>query len=247
MRSDATQHHGLEATMSDIGLPFDRPLPPERRRPEYWEGARAVLPLAAVIGLLGLPTGLLATSAGLDALAMAVMSATTFAGSAQLAALSVLAAGGGVGAAILAATMLNARYLAMGLAAAPSLGGGLGRRLLAAQLLVDESWAVAHLGQGRFSQERLIGAGLVLYATHLATTTLGAACGRALGDPLALGLDAAFPALFLILLWPQVQERRQLRVALLGAGIALGLTPFTPPGVPILAAAAAAGWAWRSR
>ena len=64
--------------------------------------------------------------------------------------------------------------------------------------------------------------------------------GEALGDPVALGLDAAFPALFLALLTLQLTKRRAVVAALLGAGIALALVPIAPAGVPIIAAAGAA-------
>lgn len=223
---------------------------PSARRPSpsaYRAGARAVLPLAVAIGVLGVSFGLLATAAGLSPLAAVLMSATTFAGSAQFAAVSILGAGGGVGAAVGAASLLNARYLAMGLALAPTLRGGLWRRLMLAQLVVDESWAVAYVGEGRFSQQRLAGAGLVLLAAHVSSTALGAAGGRVLANPTAWGLDAAFPALFLILLRPHVRQREGLAVAALGGAIALALTPFAPPGMPILAATSAALLGWRSR
>jgi predicted branched-subunit amino acid permease len=85
----------------------------------------------------------------------------------------------------------------------------------------------------------LIGAGLVLYASWIAGTAVGSIGGEALGDPTALGLDAAFPALFLALLLPQLRNRRAVQAAALGAAIALALTPVTPVGVPIIAASAA--------
>jgi len=80
---------------------------------------------------------------------------------------------------------------------------------------------------------------LLLYVAWVAGTAVGAIGGQALGDPTTLGLDAAFPALFLALLAPQVRRRKPLFVALLGGTIALALTPFTPPGVPIIAASVA--------
>jgi 4-azaleucine resistance transporter AzlC len=195
--------------------------------------------LAVAIGVLGVLFGHVATSAGLHPSAAVLMSATTFAGSAQFAAVSVLAAGGTVAAAVSTATLVNARYAAMGAALAPALGGGLWNRVLLAQLVVDESWAVAYRGDGRFSRERLIGAGLVLYAVHVCSTAVGAIAGNILGDPAAWGLDAAFPALFLLLLWPHVQRREGLAAAVLAAAIALALTPVAPPGIPILAGASA--------
>jgi 4-azaleucine resistance transporter AzlC len=202
-------------------------------------GAKAVLPLAVAIGLLGVLFGYLAQTAGLSPLAATVMSATTFAGSAQFAAVSVLAAGGTVGAAAIAAVLLNARYVPMGVAIAPAFHGSIWRRLLLAQFVVDESWAVAYLGDGRFSSARLVGAGLVLYATHVSATAVGAVAGKLLGDPKAWGLDAAFPALFVVLLRPHVRSLSTRTAALLGAAIALALTPFAPPGIPVVGAAIA--------
>jgi predicted branched-subunit amino acid permease len=64
--------------------------------------------------------------------------------------------------------------------------------------------------------------------------------GSALGDPADYGLDAMFPALFLALLAGQLNGPRARAAAVLGALIALALTPLVPPGVPIVAAAAGA-------
>jgi 4-azaleucine resistance transporter AzlC len=202
-------------------------------------GARAVLPLAAAIAVVGVSFGALATAAGLTPTAAIVMSATTFAGSAQFAAVSVLSAGGAAATAVATAGLLNARYAATGVAVAPALRGGWVRRFLIAQLAVDESWAVAYLGDGHFSEQRLIGAGLVLFAAHVGSTAVGAFAGDVVGDPRALGLDAAFPALFLVLLSPHLRHRDGRVTAVLGAAIASAATPFLPAGLATLAAVAA--------
>ena len=93
------------------------------------DGARAGLPIAIGPLLFGISFGLLAKRAGMGPAASIVFSATTFAGSAQLAAVSVLGAGGSVVAAIVAAAFLNARYMPMGIAAAFVFRGGWWRRL----------------------------------------------------------------------------------------------------------------------
>jgi 4-azaleucine resistance transporter AzlC len=199
--------------------------------------ARRALPLAVAVGGFGVSFGVLAGSAGLSPLAAIVMSLTTFAGSAQFAAVSVLGDGGALAGAVLAAVLLNARYLPIGASVAPVMTGGPVRRFLEAQLVVDESWAIGHLGEGRFDRGRILGAGLVLYAAWTLGTVAGALGGDRLGDPQALGLDAAFPALFLALLAGQVTGRRALAAAILGGLIALVLIPVAPPGVPVVAAA----------
>lgn len=203
------------------------------------DGARLALPFAVAVIAFGVSFGVLAEAAGFGSLAPVIMSATTFAGSSQFAAVSIVAGGGGVAAAILAAVLLNTRYGPMGLAAAPALRGGAARRAAEAQLVVDEAWALAGRRGGRFDRNVLIGAGLLLYVAWVGGTTAGVLAGDALGDPEALGLDAAFPALFLALLVGQIKSRRALAAAVAGGAVALSLTPLVPAGIPVLAATAA--------
>jgi 4-azaleucine resistance transporter AzlC len=208
---------------------------------ELRAGAVTALPLAVAVGLFGVSFGVLSvTSGGMGALPAIVMSATTYAGSAQFAAASVMASGGQTIAAIAAALLLNARYLPIGISVASSLSGSPLRRFVKGQFVIDESWAIAARPDGTFDPGRLMGAGIVLWLAWVAGTVIGVIGGEALGDPAALGLDAAFPALFLALLVGQLRSRRAVGVALLGAAIAVALVPLTPPGVPIIAAAGAA-------
>jgi 4-azaleucine resistance transporter AzlC len=209
------------------------------------EGARRVAPLVLPAAAFGISFGVLAGTAGMGRLAPVVMSATTFGGSAQFAAASILDEGGAIAAAVAAAILLNARYLPIGITVAPLFGGPAWRRLVEGQLVVDESWAIANKGSGRFDRGLLLGAGLVLYLTWVLTTAVGAVAGDLLGDPERLGLDAAFPALFLALLVPQVRSRITLAAALGGAAVALALIPIAPAGVPIVAAAAVCLIGWK--
>jgi 4-azaleucine resistance transporter AzlC len=194
---------------------------------------------------LGASFGVLARAARVDAVAATVMSATTFAGSAQVASVSVLGAGGGVAAAVVAALLLNARYAPIGIIVAQSFRGHVARRLAEAQLVVDESWALAGGGTKHFDRRMLLGAGATLWVGWVGGTAIGAFAGRAIGNPSSFGLDGAFAALFLALVTAQVGGRRELIAAAGGAAIAAVLTPFAPPGVPIVAATAAVLTGWR--
>ncbi len=204
--------------------------------PRPRDGIRAAAPLAIGPVLFGASFGLLAGEAGMGTVAAVVMSATTFAGSAQFAAAGTLETGGSALAAVAAAVLLNARYLPMGVAAAGAFHGRTTRRLAEAQLIVDESWAISGRS-GRFERTLLVTAGLVFYVCWVGGTAVGAIFGDALGDPNAIGLDAAFPALFLALLWPYTKDREGRTAAVLGGLVAFVLIPFAPPGVPIVAAA----------
>jgi 4-azaleucine resistance transporter AzlC len=214
---------------------------------KYAEGVRAAAPIGVAAAAFSLSFGALARTAGMGWAAPLVMSATTFAGSAQFAVTSILKDGGGAAAAITAAVMLNARYAPIGISVASGFEGSPLKRLLQAQLVVDESWAIALRRRGGFDVRVLLGAGALLYVCWNGGTALGVLLGDAIGDPNRIGLDAAFPALFLALLVTQLRGRRELTAALLGGGIALVLIPFTPSGVPIVAGAAACLVGWRTR
>src|SRR5262245_36665232 len=120
----------------------------QRRTPtfSYRDGARRVAPLAIAVFAFGVAFGLIARSAGFPVVATLVFSATTVAGSAQFAAVSVLSGGGTLVAAVVAALLLNARYVPIGASVAPGLEGPWWKRLLAGQLAVDESWAMSNVG-----------------------------------------------------------------------------------------------------
>ena len=208
-------------------------------RSSYARGVRLIAPIAVAGGTFAASFGVLARASHMGRLAPIVMSATTFAGSAQFAATSILKTGGGLAAAIAAAVLLNARYAAIGISVSSIFRGPPWRRLAESQLIVDESWAVSSLGGGRFDRGILIGAGALLYVAWVGGTTIGTLAGGAIGDPNRLGLDAAFPALFFALLLPQLRGRRAVAAALAGGAIAFVLLPFTPAGVPIVAASAA--------
>jgi 4-azaleucine resistance transporter AzlC len=211
----------------------------------YRDGARVIAPIALAAAAFGASFGILARTADFSWVAATVMSGTTFAGSAQFAVVSTLETGGSVAAAIVAAVLLNARYAPISVSVAPGFTGSRLRRLLESQLIVDESWVVSRREDGTFDRRVLLGAGVVLYLAWSGSTAVGALAGDAVADPESLGLDAAFPALFLALLVPQLRTRRALAVAAVAAVVAVSLIPFTPAGIPIIAASAACLLGWR--
>jgi branched chain amino acid efflux pump len=208
-------------------------------------GVRLAVPLIPAASALGASFGVLARTAHFGAVATVLMSATTFAGSAQVAAVSVLGAGGGIAAAVTAALLLNARYAPIGITVAHAFRGSAARRFAESQLVVDESWALAGGGTPRFDRPILLGVGATIWFAWVGGTALGALLGQVIGDPSAFGLDGAFTALFVALLVAQLGDRRRVAAAGAGAAIAALLTPVAPPGVPIVAATAAVLLGWR--
>jgi 4-azaleucine resistance transporter AzlC len=209
-------------------------------RDSFRAGLRLGVPYAVVGFVLSMSFGVLARQAGFSALQAVVTAAIVFAGSAQFAALAVLASGGTALAAIAAGTLMNGRFLAMGTALAPSLPGGPLRRAVQGQATVDASWALANRGDGIFDRWLLFGTTLPQYVAWLLGCVVGAYGGNLLGDTDRLGLDAVYPTFFLGILLSELRDPRSRVVALCGALVALALVPFTPAGVPILVAAVAA-------
>jgi predicted branched-subunit amino acid permease len=201
---------------------------------------RRGLPYAIAGGLLATSFGVLARDVGMPWWGAVLMSAIVFAGSAQIASLTILGAGGGLGAALGAATLMNSRFLPIGIAFAPSLSGGPVQRAAEGQTVVDASLAIARDDdEVGYDRGLLFGSSAAQYSTWVGGTAVGAIAGSVIGDPKTLGLDALYPAFFLALMIGELRNGRAKLVALAGALIAFALVPFAPPGVPVLVASLA--------
>lgn len=221
--------------------------PGDSSRTQFRDGVRLGVPFAIAGFVVAVSFGVLARQAGLSAAAAIVMSAIVYAGSAQFTAISILAGGGGVGAAVGAAALMNSRFLPMGVALAPSLPGRAAWRAAQGQTVVDASWALAVREDGTFDRWILFGSSAIQYLTWTSGTILGALGGNLLGDPERLGLDAVYPAFFGALLLAEARTGRARGAAAIGALIALALVPFAPAGVPVLAASLGALLGLRTR
>lgn len=201
----------------------------------------AIVPMATAVGVFGISYGVLARAAGVPVWAVVLLSATVFAGSSQFAAISILAGGGTIASAVVSAALLNTRYLATGAAAARVLPGGRLRRFVEAQLVVDESYAlgVAAGTAGHPDPAAMLRAGGALWSSWVVGSLVGGLLGPIVGDPERLGLDAAFPALFVALLWPLLDGRVAVRAALAGLAAAAVLLPISSPGLALAGAAVA--------
>ena len=212
------------------------PTQTEVSRARLREGVRKGVPFALAGVLVATSFGVVARQAGFSAVEAIAMSAIVYAGSAQFAAIAIVAQGGGVGPALAAAALMNSRFLPMGVALAPSLPGGALKRAAQGQTVVDASWVLAAREDGTFDRWILFGSSAIQYVTWVGGTAIGALGGDALGDPAAFGLDALYPAFFVGLLLSELRSRRGREAAAIGALIALALVPFAPAGVPVLLA-----------
>src|SRR3954465_3064499 len=151
---------------------------PNVRRERLREGLRAGLPFAVASGLLALSFGVVAQGAGLSAGAAIAMSAIVFAGAGRFTALAILSRGGTVAAAVLAAALVNSRFLPMGVAIGPSLPGGPPRPAPHGPAIVGAPWGIAGRGDGTFDRWLLFGSSAVQYAGWVGGTIVGALGGN---------------------------------------------------------------------
>ena len=210
---------------------------------------RGILVNAIGVGLAtaayGVSFGAISVTGGLTVLQTQVLSVFMFTGGSQFALVGVLIAGGGGASAVATSVLLGVRNAFYGLTMAPVLRVTGLRRVVAAQLTIDESTAMAvsrsvEHDDGRASRLAFWSTGLSVFVCWNLATLAGALGAGALGDPRVWGLDAAIPAGFIALVWPRLRDRRSWTIGLSAAAVALVLTPFLRPGVPVLVTAVVA-------
>ncbi|HEX5167002.1 MAG TPA: AzlC family ABC transporter permease [Thermomicrobiales bacterium] len=218
-----------------------------RANPAFGEQLRlgflAMIPLWPGVASFSVAFAIMARAAGYSAVETQLMSMLVYAGSAQLAMVTLYAGGAGALSIVLTALILNLRHVLYGL----SVNGQVEpherpRRSLLAFFLTDESYGIATREwlAGRGSAAFLLGTGFSLYAVFALMTLAGILFGSLLPDVERSGLDFIFPLSFLALLLPLLTSRLQILVAVVAGGIALTAGQVFDGGVTILLATIAA-------
>lgn len=209
---------------------------------------RDSLAVAIPVGTYGAAFGAASIAAGFSILQTCLLSLLLFSGASQFAVVGVMGAGGSALSAIATGSLLGFRNGLYGLKMAPILKLRGLKKIIAAQLTIDESTGVAIGQETRGVEASRYGfwaTGIGVYVFWNLFTLLGAIGAQAIGDPSAWGLDAAVPAAFLGLVWPRLIDTKTRFVAIAAALLAIALTPIAPAGVPIIATVTIAviiGW-----
>ena len=201
---------------------------------------RAAASVGVATGAYGLSFGALGTAAGLSVVQTCALSVLLFSGGSQFALVGVLGGGGNALSGSASAMLLGARNALYGARLSPLLRLRGVRRLAGAQLVIDESTAVALGSEDDGERAARLGfwaTGLAVFVLWNLATLVGALAGEAIADPRVLGLDAAAPAAFLALLAPRLRDRTAWLTAIVAAVVAVVVVPVVPVGVPVLIAA----------
>jgi predicted branched-subunit amino acid permease len=213
--------------------------------------ASASFSVSFTVGLYGIAFGAAGIAAGFSLLQTCLLSLLTFSGASQFAVVGVLGSGGTAISGIATASLLGIRNALYGLRLSPILKLRGWKKIVGAQVTIDESTGVA-LGQSDLGEESmrhgfwLTGLGVYLFWNLF--TLAGALGAQAMGNPAAWGLDAAVPAAFLGLVWPRLLGNFERALAASAMLLALALTPFVAAGLPIIATALlAVAFGWKAR
>lgn len=221
----------------------------EARRPVH-RAVRDILPIAAAVVPFGTVVGVTLDHAGLTGVPGLVGTALVYAGSAQLATLTVLIGGGAPLAAVLAGAIVNARMVLY----SASHGARFRNhpawfRWIAPLMTVDQTFALAAQAgdlAGAAFRRYWLTIGGVLGTIWLAAVGVGMGLGSVL--PEASPMDVAAPATMVSLLVPHLGDSRLRRVAVTAAvvgvaarGLPSGLGIVAAIGVALVAAGPAGG------
>ena len=201
---------------------------------------RDSLSVSFTVGAYGVAFGAAAVANGFSVLQSCLLSLLTFSGASQFAVIGVIGAGGGALSGIATASLLGIRNGLYGVLMAPILKVRGFKRVIAAQITIDESTGVSLSQEARGESAMregfwLTGFGVFIFWNLF--TLAGALGAKAMGDPSAWGLDAAVPAAFLGLVWPRLKNSSDKLLALIAAAFAIATTPFLPAGLPIIGTA----------
>ena len=200
--------------------------------------ASASFSVSFTVGLYGIAFGAAGIAAGFSLLQTCLLSLLTCSGGTAISGIAT-------------ASLLGIRNSLYGLRLSPILKLRGWKKIVGAQVTIDESTGVA-LGQSDLGEESmrhgfwLTGLGVYLFWNLF--TLAGALGAQAMGNPAAWGLDAAVPAAFLGLVWPRLLGNFERALAASAMFLALALTPFVAAGLPIIATALlAVAFGWKAR
>lgn len=202
--------------------------------------ARDIALVCLADGIVGVSFGAITVAVGLPIWLPMLLSVVVFAGASQFLFVAIIAAGGSPIAAFAAGLLVNARHLPFGLAIGEVIRGPRWRKIVGSQLIIDESTAFA-LAEKEPERRRAAfwGCGASLFVCWNIGVVAGAFGGTAIKNTDAFGMDAAFPAVLLALVMPSLKDRATRFAAIIGAVIAVAVTPLLPAGLPVLLALAA--------
>ncbi len=183
------------------------------------KGMRQAVPIVLGYIPIGFAYGVLAQKSGLGVFAGIGMSALVFAGSAQLIAVGLFAAGASALSILVTTFVVNLRHLLMSAALAPKLNGWKKWQIaLFGFQMTDETFALhsSRMAKQQPAKSETFALNVTAQSSWILGSALGFFMGGQITDVAPVGLDFALPAMFIALLVPYLVKP----VTLVMAGLA---------------------------
>ncbi len=210
---------------------------------EFLQGLRRMAPLIIAVLPVGMVFGAVAATKGLSTLETILMSALVFAGGSQFVAMDIWTHPASWTAVGFAALLVNVRHVLMGASIAGKMGAFSGvQKGVSLLFLADEIWAMSEFRarEARLTPAWYAGVVGIFYLAWVLASVLGCLLGRFVGDPAVIGLDFAFPAVFIVLVtgfW----KGRETGIVLVASALSALAVHHLVPGVWYIASGAAGG------
>ncbi|MCD4672936.1 MAG: AzlC family ABC transporter permease [Anaerolineaceae bacterium] len=192
---------------------------------QWLRGASRALPVVMGYIPIGFAFGVLAQKAGLSVWHTLAMSVFVFAGSSQLIAVGLIAAGTAPISIIITTFIVNLRHMLMAASVSPHLKGWRKRELAGfACELTDETFAIhsVSFANGTPSKGEVFTTNIVSQLSWVVGSWLGVTMGQLISDVRPYGLDYALAAMFIALLVMQISNWVQAAVAVAAGVLSLG-------------------------
>ncbi|WP_440054513.1 AzlC family ABC transporter permease [Pseudoalteromonas sp. T1lg65] len=199
-----------------------------------------ILPLSIAVIPWGILCGSLAIQVGLTPLQSQLMSLLVFAGAAQLSALTIVGASGGITTILGSTAVISSRHLLYSATfreCATKLP--FGHKILLAFLLTDEMFAVTENKRkelGRFPLDYALISGATFYVIWNLSTFVGIIAGTSIPNLESLGLEFAIAATFIAMVVPNIKSSPVLAAVLVSATCAVVFHKMKVPNELLLSA-----------
>lgn len=163
------------------------------------QGALGVAVLLPGTAMFAMAFGVMAKATGLGLGEATLLSAWVYAGGAQMATLQAWADPVPLLAVVLTTLAMNSRYLLLGAAMRPSLGGLPASRSYPSLFVLGDAngaMAMRRHADGEGDAAFVLGSGVAMWLVWVAGTAAGHGFGQVLGDPHRLGIDFMLGAFF---------------------------------------------------
>ena len=213
-------------------------------RTSWLRGLVAMMPLNLAVLPWGVLAGSYAIDSGFSAWQAQAMSVFVFAGSAQIVATGMMAAGSGLVVLLLTVALITARHLLYGLTLRQQLQPLPARWRYSLGFLLTDELFVLSANKTPFDRHYALSAGLSFYLCWNLSTALGIVAGQSISNLDELGLDFAVASTFIALSIPAIRTSASFATVVVALVLSVALTYWQLPAALLISVliAMAAGY-----